>query len=193
MNWKQFVASIVGSLAWPVLILVIVLAFRKEFSNLIGQIKRIAAGSVKVELAEQVAAVRAAGEAVEVEQAIDPSDAIALDPSLLQMVQSFPEAALLQAFKELEGTILQIRSRLPDGKPFRTMVEVLKALVNQGYITESVLALFNKLRAARNTAAHAKGEEEMSPGEALELIRQIKLLQSLLIEVVAKLPAEKST
>ena len=91
-------------------------------------IKKIGAAGASVEPAEQVAAVRDAGELVEAEEGIQPPDVIALDPAILQLAKTFPEAALVQAFKELEGVILQIRARLPDDKPHRTLNEVLKAL-----------------------------------------------------------------
>lgn len=134
------------------------------------------------------AAVRDAGELVEAEEGTQPPDVIALDPAILQLAKTFPEAVLVQAFKELEGVILQIRARLPDDKQHRTLNEVLKALAAKKYITDSVVALFQKVREARNTVAHARGEDEMSFGEAIELIRQIKLLQSLLMRVYSQLP-----
>jgi hypothetical protein len=188
VGWKQFIASIIGSVAWPLAVLTIAVIFRKPLTRVLSLIKKIGAAGVSVELAEQVAAVRDAGELVEAEEGTQPPDVIALDPAILQLAKTFPEAALVQAFKELEGVILQIRARLPDDKQHRTLNEVLKALAAKKYITDSVVALFQKVREARNTVAHARGEDEMSFGEAIELIRQIKLLQSLLMRVYSQLP-----
>lgn len=189
MDWKQFIASVVGSLAWPVALVSVVAIFHQQLANLLRQIKKIGAAGVNLELSEQVADVRNAGEAVEAEQSVQPPNVVALDPTLLGLVKSFPEAAFVQVFKELEGTLLQIRSRLPDDKPHRNLNEVVKALSDQKYITQSAVTLFQKLRDARNAAAHARGEEEMSPAEAIELITQVKLLQSLLVKAQSQLPA----
>ncbi len=35
MSWKQFVASIVSSLAWPTIVLVVLLVFRNELQKVI--------------------------------------------------------------------------------------------------------------------------------------------------------------
>jgi hypothetical protein len=60
----------------------------------------VPAAGVSVDLADQFAAVRDAGELVEAEEGTQPPDVIALDPAILQLAKTFPEAALVQAFKE---------------------------------------------------------------------------------------------
>ena len=131
-----------------------------------------------------------AGEVVESEKGLVSPD---LDPALLQLAKSFPEAALIQAFKELEALILQIRDRIPDARPHRSLHEVLKALEKRGLISSSAVALFQRLREARNAAAHGKGDDEVSPGEAVDLIKQIKLLQEVLRPTLDQLPPKAVT
>jgi hypothetical protein len=188
MDWKQFFASLVGSLAWPLAAVTIVYVFKDQFRLLIGHIKRIGAGGVNVELSEKVEEAVVAGEVVQVEKGLIAPDVIGLDPTLLQLAKSFPEAALIQSFKELEYLILQIRERMPDARPSRNLYEVLKALEKQQFIPQSAIALFQSLREARNAAAHGKGEEALSSSEALDLIRQIKLLQEVLRQALDQLP-----
>jgi hypothetical protein len=192
MDWKQFAASVVGSLAWPVAVVVIVFIFKDRIRLLIGHIRKIGAGGVNVELSEKVEEAIDAGKVVQVEKGIAAPDIAGLDPTLLQLTKSFPEAALIQSFKELEALILRIRERMPDGRPYRNLYEVLKALEKLEFIPASATALFQSLREARNAAAHGKGEEELSSTEAIDLIRQIKLLQSVLTPVLDRLP-QKST
>jgi hypothetical protein len=192
MGWRQFFASVVGSLAWPVAAVTIVYIFKDQLRLLIGHIKKIGAGGVNVELSEKVEEAIDAGEVVQVEKGLIAPDVIGLDPTLLQLAKSFPEAALIQSFKELEALILQIRERTPDARPSRNLYEVLKALEKQQFIPQSAVALFQSLREARNAAAHGKGEEGLSSSEALDLIRQIKLLQEVLRPVLDQLP-QKST
>jgi len=188
MDWKQFLASIIGSLAWPAAVIAIVYVFKDQLRLLIAHIKKIGAGGVNVELSEKVEEAVDAGEVVEAEKGLVAPDVIGLDPTLLQLAKSFPEAALIQAFKELEALILKIRAKMPDDRPARNLSEVLKALEKQQFIPMSAVALFQSLREARNAAAHGKGEEELSSSEALDLIRQIKLLQEVLNPVLDQLP-----
>jgi hypothetical protein len=191
MDWKSFFANVIGSLAWPAAALVIVLIFHNQIKFLLSQIKKIGAGGVNFEIAERVEAVRDQAEQVEVEQSatvpVPTPDAMTLDPATLQLAQSYPEAAVLQVFKELEGILLQIRAKLPDDKLHRNLNEVVKYLAEQNYISASVVSLFQRLREARNTVAHASADK-VTTGEALELVRQTKLLMDLLMRANDQLP-----
>jgi hypothetical protein len=187
MDWKQFFASAIGSVAWPTAIVAIVYAFKDQLRILIVQIRKIGAAGVNVELSEKVGEAVDAGEVVEVEKGLVAPDVVGLDPTLLQLAKSFPEAALIQSFKELESLILKLRAGMPDDRPARNLYEVLKALQKQKYIPLSAVTLFQSLRAARNAAVHG-GEGELSSSEALELVRQIKLLQDVLHPVLEELP-----
>jgi hypothetical protein len=188
VDWKQFIASVVRSLAWPTAVVVIVYIFKDRLRFLIGNIKKIGAAGVNVELSEKVEEAIDAGEVVQVEKGIAAPAVAGLDPTLLQLAKSFPEAALIQSFKELEELILQTRERMPDGRPYRNLYEVLKALEKLEFIPSSAVALFQSLREARNAAAHGKSEEELSSSEAISLIRQIKLLEEVLTPVLDRLP-----
>jgi hypothetical protein len=48
--------------------------------------------------------------------------------------------------------------------------------------------LCSRLRQARDTAAHARKGEGLTPGEAIELVRQTRYLTELLLRVNEKLP-----
>src|SRR5262249_22744519 len=123
MDWKAFVASVVGSLAWPVVLAYFLFLFRDQLVGLPSRIEELTLpGGAGINLARQVDKVRDQAEIVEVEEGVPPTDVLALDPAILQLAQLFPEAAVVQAFKELEGVILQIRARLPDERPHRTLV-----------------------------------------------------------------------
>jgi hypothetical protein len=192
VDWKQFVASVIGSLAWPLAGVTLAAVFRNQIREKLSQIKKFGAAGVNFEISEQVKEVQKAGEAVELEQANEPRDAVVLDPGLVLLAKGFPEAAVLQAFKGLEAVLLRIRHRLPDDKPHRNLNEVLNALADDGQISQNVITLFQRLRQARNTAAHAKDEESMTPGEAIELIGQMKNLQDLLETVLKKMPPKSN-
>ncbi|SFI24649.1 DUF4145 domain-containing protein [Bradyrhizobium sp. cf659] len=192
MDWKQFLASVIGSLAWPAALVAIVFVFKNQLRLLIVHIRKIGAAGVNVELSEKVEEAVDAGEVVQAEKGVVAPDVIGLDPTLLQLAKSFPEAALIQSFKELEALILKLRARMPDDRPARNLYEVLKALEKQQFIPQSAITLFQSLREARNAAAHGKGEEALSSSEALDLIRQIKLLQEVLHPVLDQLPPKSA-
>lgn len=190
MDWKSFVASMTSSLAWPLALVTTLFLFRTHVRNLIAQVRKFGAGGVNIEIADRVEEVRTASERVEEEQQGAEKANIVLDPETLSLANLHPEAAVLESFKEIEGILLQIRSNLPDDRPHRTLNEVLRYLNDKQYISGSVITLFQRLREARNTVAHAK-EEKMTTGEALELIRQNKQLARLLLRVGDQLPPKQ--
>jgi Domain of unknown function (DUF4145) len=192
MSYLQFIASLIGSLAWPVAGVIIVVIFKDQLRHILSQVRKFGAAGVNFELSDQLREVQKAGEAVELEQKDEPRDVSVLDPQLMILAQSFPEAAVLQSYKSLEAVLLRIRQRLPDDKPHRNLSEVLNALANDNQISQSVISLFQSLRQARNTAAHGKSGEKLTQGEAVELISQMKNLEDLLEAVLNKMPPKSN-
>ncbi|WP_417794621.1 hypothetical protein [Terasakiella pusilla] len=54
MSWLEFVASLVGNLAWPVAAVIIAFAFKKQISNLLSKIQKLSWGDNSIELAEKL-------------------------------------------------------------------------------------------------------------------------------------------
>jgi hypothetical protein len=188
MDWKTFFANVFGSLSWPSAIAFLGWLFRAQIRHLLVNIRKVGAGGVNLELAEEVERARDEGEKVEIEQEADSPETASLEPELLKLVQMVPEAAILQEFKDLEKLIIRIRSRLPDQKPHRTFNEVLKYLCNKRYISESVLTLFQRIRSARNAVVRER--EKVTSAEAIDLIQQIRLMHSILTRVQDLLPPQ---
>ncbi|MER6514730.1 hypothetical protein ABT158_48535 [Nonomuraea sp. NPDC001636] len=79
MSGFELVASLVGSLAWPVAVVVAVWALRRPLAAAIGRVKHLEAAGVAVELAEaELAEVEQAREGVEAELA-EPPDKVEVD------------------------------------------------------------------------------------------------------------------
>jgi hypothetical protein len=190
MDWKQFFASITGSIMWPTAVVTIVLIFRKEVARLLRQAKKLGAAGIHLEVAEQVAAARNSAAAVHGEQSGQSTPA-KLDPAFMELAKSFPEAAVLHAYKELERVLQQIEFRLSSDRPHRTSVEVVQALYEKGEISQNVVRLFEDLRQAKNSAAHARGDGAVTPGEAIELAEQAKMLTELFQTILDGMPHSK--
>ena len=192
MDWKQFFASVIGALGWPVVMLFGLLVFRKPLTHVIFQIKRVKAAGVDLEMQEKIEEVADAAKAVANEKGIEAPLPNALDSTMIALAEISPESAVVRAFKDLEAVILELRAVLPDLKPHRNVFETLKAARDQGFISSSVIALYQTLRGARNAAAHEKGEEELNTDEALDLMRQMKLLEHILRPVIAQLRVKQT-
>ncbi|GGO63131.1 hypothetical protein [Nonomuraea cavernae] len=84
MSGFQLVASLVGSLAWPVAVVVAVWVLRRSLAAALGRAKRVEAAGVAVELAE----VEQARESVEEELAQADAEGASLEaPEVDELVQ----------------------------------------------------------------------------------------------------------
>jgi hypothetical protein len=98
------------------------------------------------------------------------------DGPFIQLASDFPEAVVVESFKEVEGAIREISTLLDLPTNLRSSTAVLQELLNREYISSSVFELFKSVREARNAAVHAGRPNRTSPGEGLEYPEQAKLL-----------------
>ena len=55
MNWLAFWASIIGSMAWPATIIIVILIFKQQLLAAAPWLRELEVGSVKVKFAEELA------------------------------------------------------------------------------------------------------------------------------------------
>jgi hypothetical protein len=104
------------------------------------------------------------------------------------LAQNFPEAFVILAYKDVEEPLMEIRRRMPPGTPQRNHTEVLNYLQEKKFIDPHVVQLFQNLRAARNTAVHAKGRGAITPAEAVDYGEQARGLSELFRQVLERVP-----
>ena len=185
LDWKQFVASVIGSLAWPVAVCFSLTLFAPELRRLLSRIKRARGPGIDLELSDKIEELSERAEVIE--RRSEP-DSIALDPRILRLAEEFPEAAVLEAYAALENELLNIRSRLPDNKPHRNINEVLKYLADHNLISGNVSALVRSVRELRKSLVHTDTTQRtMTRSAAVELIRQIQSLKVLFEDVGSRL------
>lgn len=186
MDWKTFVAGMTASLAWPIAFVISIILFRTQLRMLLERVKKLGAGGITAELSDQVEKVQEKAELVRAEEGKSFDQVDRLDEATQQLIKRSPDGAVLRSFKELEGVLLQIREKTPDGRKGRNLNEVMRYLNDQEYVSGSVVELFQSLRRARNEIAHAS-EAQVTPDDAETLVRQIRLLTQLLSDVLAQL------
>jgi hypothetical protein len=66
MNWRQFIVALIQALAWPTVAAVVLLAYRRRISSLLGDnLRRLKAGPIEAEWEKVAEETRATIEAVE--------------------------------------------------------------------------------------------------------------------------------
>lgn len=168
MDWLQFFASIVSSLAWPALVAVLLLLLKGQLAGLAERLEELTLpGGAKAKFERGLAKAISTSEQIERSPGIQETAPPQPENAYLQLAKSFPEAAVLESFKEVEALLIKIRSLLPDGSA-RSLNIVIQRLLDMNYIDENAYELFQNLRDARNAAAHARTVNGITPGEALE-------------------------
>ena len=152
MGVLEFFASIIGSLAWPGVVLVVLWYNRHRLANLPDWIEELTLPGgfkIKFEKALNEATKRAELLAPKVQDAHAKDD---IGDPLADLAKQFPEIAVIESFREIDRTLWTIAYRLfffpHKNFPERALAE----LVRLDYIDENTAQLFKNLRDARDAA-----------------------------------------
>jgi hypothetical protein len=187
LNLYAFVASLVSSLAWPVLVGIILLLLVRRSENLADLIqtvrkyvKTVKVGSIELTLQD----ARQDAEAIAVERGEPLATEVPANDKLMQLAQLDPALAVVDIWKELEAEIIKLIQHNGMMR-FTSPVHFMKALADQKKITKSELMLYNHLRKIRNEAVHSRDPMALTLAEVLEY----RSLVSALIERFEKIRA----
>ncbi len=124
--------------------------------------------------------------AEKIEPAVRDSPTAEIQPqdSFLHLANNFPEAAIMETFREVERTLWEMVPFLGLPTKARTPPYVIEEMQRKRYIDDNTANLFHKLREARNVAAHAGYVNRLGPGDALEFREQARTLNELLRRVL---------
>ncbi|KFF84225.1 hypothetical protein [Pseudomonas syringae] len=155
MDWMQFVAALVESLAWPAVAVVMVALLRKPITKLIPQIRTFKYKDLHVDLGEKLEEVKEAvkKDAVDAQNPIPSSPPLAAQPDVLSLARLDPRAAILSSWLDVERALraLALKAGIPfDATPLSTASELHAADV----IDEFTFKTLRDLRRIRNEAAH---------------------------------------
>lgn len=168
MDWREFVASIVGSLAWPVSVAVVVLLLRRQIRALLeGRIKSLRAGPVLVEFWEEkvveVGASIALGEVAAAgppgtpsRPETQPSGEEAWLEHAAALAEKVPVVAVIDSFRLVLARLeeIAVAAGLPDMLPATVYADMLQ---REGLITAAQESAIRGLVVLRRVAGNDDG------------------------------------
>jgi hypothetical protein len=165
LDYLTLLVNLVGAIAWPVALVVVVLIFRKQLVKLVARVKAVSGpAGIAATFADELEKTR---EVVESEPTIPDTAAAspeAINDPFLELAKSYPEAAVLEAYRGIESLL---REYLPQNSLVpRSDYAAINNLVAAKFVPPSLVNTFRSLRQTRNTAVHTKGG--ITTGEALE-------------------------
>jgi hypothetical protein len=179
MDWLTFIASLTGSIAWPIVALTLLIFIRNRIGDLIVSLanrleKAKLPGGTELKFRNELEKAMEKDEELAIEGKVaateKPDQATIVgtaDDPYLRLAEVSPEAAILHSFKEVEASILENRNELPNVRG-NNLLEFVQALHRAGAIDSPLVEQFERVRNLRNIAAHAREPLAITTGEALE-------------------------
>ncbi len=179
MNGLQFVASLIGSLAWPALVLALVLVFRASLRNLLagdGLVKRWKAGpsGLEVEFKEIIPEIR---QDVQKDKVASRESAARVPngfrEEMLELARISPRAGILEAFSRVEAQLhrLLTEAAVSVNEFANASARTLAAeAAKKGLISDGSFTAIAGLSVLRNLAAHSREADSLSLERATEFI-----------------------
>ncbi|WGW11856.1 hypothetical protein LWF01_17475 [Saxibacter everestensis] len=169
MSGFEFTASLVGSLAWPLVVLAVATLFRRQLATLLARpFTTLKAGPLEVVWSQEVAEIEAnLGEpALEETRRLDsarPSEQLA------EIARIAPAAAVLQAFAQVEAQLRQllIDAGLATGRGSAT--QLVRRAHEAGLVQVETVKAVEGIAMLRNLAAHGH-ETGLDEARALDYL-----------------------
>ncbi len=170
MNWLTFIASIIGSLAWPITVIIIILILYRPLVSLFPMVQRLRFQGIELDFNRQVHTL-----AFEARTLLPRARGIldaesTLRTQWVELANFSPRAVVLEAWILLEKAAIEASRR--HGVNLKTAELHSPLILGQGLEEAGVFegntsVIFHQLRNLRNAAAHAS-EFAFSPDSAIE-------------------------
>lgn len=164
MGWKEFSASVIESIAWPVVVLVIAVLvlvnFRTQIRGLLARIKSVKGAGVEATFGEELNNVR------------DVAEALVEDVQSPETTDSLPEedplSLIVRAWIELESTIEQLYRGIRglDDEGYSPPRVGMKFLLTAGIIPPAVFHTVSRLSDLRNKVIHGRHVATMEEAQS---------------------------
>ncbi|MCP1651782.1 hypothetical protein [Pseudomonas nitroreducens] len=154
MDWLQFSASVIGSLAWPAAVVMLAVLLRQPLTKLIPLIRKLQFKGLQIDIGEQLEEVIAKVEATTDVLLPDVSGAA----SFKSMAETDARAAMLSAWFPVERELREIAS-MTDIDQTGPVSRMIRQLIGLGMIESSLGSTLLSANGLRNEAAHLTGPE----------------------------------
>jgi hypothetical protein len=130
MDVKTFIVELAKALAWPLTLSGLVLAFRKQLLHLLHQLTNLKFDKFEFQFGKEMAAVEKQAQA-SFPPVPEKSGLEAVREKLIKLAMTSPEAAIIEAWRYLEGELLELvaRRKVDIAPAVRTMPQVLSAVL----------------------------------------------------------------
>jgi hypothetical protein len=162
LDWLAFISTLVDSLAWPAVIIAVVLAFKQPLSRLIPNLRELQYKDLRVDFGKRLEQIEAEAdraqlpEQAEVAETTQATDAYprTFQDYVARIAETSPRAAIAEAWRFVETALLQVAEEQDLPQPY-SAAAIEHFLRRHGRIPPATANLLRELRQLRNGAVHA--------------------------------------
>jgi hypothetical protein len=187
MNTLAFIASVIGSLAWPATLLIVVFLLLRNGAQLAKFVKAIRFKDFELTLRDDLEKAKTIADGIEARLpgAYAGKEDHEEEDKVLALAKIDPGVGILKSWQKLELALTRLRQHNGLVR-FITNVALIPRLLELGKITKSDADLFNQLRSIRNAVVHTGSDKQtISVAEVVEydqivetLIRRLDQIQA---------------
>ncbi|MFC6333151.1 hypothetical protein ACFP56_11000 [Paenibacillus septentrionalis] len=188
MDALEFTSSIVKTLAWPIIVLVIVFLLKKPITQLLLSISKFKYNNLEMDFGKELNKIEETLEKQSIEQTTLNNTISTINKEkeneVLSLAEIHPSAAISVVWTMIEKEIANTIKRLaisPDYPPYNSTLKNINLLKDNKYIDTITYELLNEFRHLRNKVTHAHSEgEQITYKEAVKYYElSIKLINQL--------------
>lgn len=163
MDWLTFISKAIDSLAWPIVILILGVVFRRQLSDLLPYLRKLKAGPVEAEFemearqalanSEKLSFQFMKGSALKIEKPTEEKEALAK----LIGARNDPAGMIIEAWTGVDGALFRLGKQtglIVD--PLENTSSVYRSIVSSDLLSDEAKRLVMELYELRNRVAHAK-------------------------------------
>jgi hypothetical protein len=176
VNWRDFIASLIDSLAWPGAVVVLILLLRQHIGELLRRpMSRLSVGPLEVEWDRTVVAtlreLEAPPSARNGGMDVPPGSVIT---DLWRLADVAPAAVVVEGFSRIGQALARRLGAGLDDVPRASPRELARLAREHDLITDETVRAIDGLAALRNIAAHLPDDKEITSTEATEYLRLVE-------------------
>lgn len=163
MDWKTFIAEIISSIAWPLVVVFLIYQLKDRLAELLPRLRKLKHKDTELEFSEKLNELAIESEATK-EEVIEPEKKPELNEQfkfLMKLSDLSPRSAVIESYRVLEGASAKAAAKAYpelDSKRVFNPMQIQKMLEGK-VINKNQVHQFNELRKLRNQAAHMEDFE----------------------------------
>jgi len=194
MNWLQFIATVIGHLAWPIVFVVLLIVVRKQIGSLTDRLLELSFGGAKLTFEKKLQQGAVILEHVLPEKkptsspddlSLHSDDAIVSRRGDIHWLHAHAVDQIISRYERVDGTLFSIADKL--GFDPAEARSVMYTLLEHKVVSKEIVDLYQTIKDARNIVVHAGVLP--SQDQAHEYARQAIKLLDVLMDVENKVNA----